>query len=276
MARPAARRPPSVPGRWRRRCGAVAQPTRRSAARWVAPPSGRASPPRWVGSAAVEPRPPTLTPTLALTLTPPQPQPEPTLPGEQWGGGEGGGEGGGGEGGTGGTGVSSERVARVAASAMQAMLGNTFAEEEGRTDASTPHCARTLGEQRAPARSAPHGLLLSCLNLASGRAPRQAAAARGGSPRGRGRDGRGAGVRRLRRPRPRRRLHQAARRDEAAVRYIYPSPPNLAPTLVLARTMALSLALRLHQVRGQRHLHAPRPLHEQVLPARLLACTHHY
>ena len=90
--------------------------------------------------------PPTLTPTLALTLTPPQPQPEPTLPGEQWGGGEGGGEGGGGEGGPGGTAVSSERVALVAASAMQAMLGNTFAEEEGRTDASTPHRARALGE----------------------------------------------------------------------------------------------------------------------------------
>ena len=168
MARPAARRPPSVPGRWRRRCGAVAQPTRRSAARWVAPPSGRASPPRWVRSAAVEPCPPTLTPTLALTLTPPHPQPEPTLPGEQWGGGEGGGEGGGGEGGPGGTAVSSERVARMTASAMQAMLGNTFAEEEGRTDASTPHRARTLGEQRAPARPAPHGLLLSNPWLAEG------------------------------------------------------------------------------------------------------------
>ena len=35
--------------------------------------------------------PPTPTPTLALTLTPSQPQPEPTVPGEQWGGGEGGG-----------------------------------------------------------------------------------------------------------------------------------------------------------------------------------------
>ena len=51
--------------------------------------------------------------------------------------------------------------------------------------------------------------------------------------------------------------------------------PTVAPTLVLARAMALSLALSLHQVRGQRHLHALRPLHEQVLPARLLACTHH-
>ena len=156
----------------------------------------------------------------------PQPQPEPTLPGEQWGGGEGG---------PGGTGVSSERVARVAASAMQAMLGNTFAEEEGRSDASMPRRARTLGEQRAPARSAPHAMLLSCRSLASGRAPRRAAAARGGCPRARGREGRGAGVRRLRRPRPRRRLHQAARRDEAAVRYTYPPTPppshiTVAPT----------------------------------------------
>ena len=82
----------------------------------------------------------------------PQPQPEPTLPGEQWGGGEGGGgEGGGGEGGgkgggeggggDGGPGGSSERVARGAASWMQAMLGNTFAEEEGRSDASMPRRA---------------------------------------------------------------------------------------------------------------------------------------
>ena len=52
--------------------------------------------------------------------------------------------------------------------------------------------------------------------------------------------------------------------------------PTVAPTLVLARALALSLALSLHQVRGQRHLHALRPLHEQVLPARLLGCTHHY
>ena len=52
--------------------------------------------------------------------------------------------------------------------------------------------------------------------------------------------------------------------------------PTVAPTLVVARTLALSLALSPHQVRGQRHLHALRPLHEQVLPARLLACTHHY
>ena len=49
----------------------MAQLTRRSAARWVAPPSGRASLPRWVRGAAVEPLPQTLTPTLALTLTPP-------------------------------------------------------------------------------------------------------------------------------------------------------------------------------------------------------------
>jgi hypothetical protein len=55
--------------------------------------------------------------------------------GEQWGGGEGGG----GEGEAVGTAVSSERVARVAASAMQTMVANSFADEDGRADASMPH-----------------------------------------------------------------------------------------------------------------------------------------